>query len=219
MNNKSQQYVGIKNLLFDLGGVIMDIERERCVRSLTRLGMVGADEMLGLYVQSGPFMELEEGKLTEAEFYEAIRTKFPDGGKNVTDNQLKAAFNDFLIGIPIHRLVELRMLRKDFKIYLLSNTNPIMFNSKIAECFRAEGKEITDYFDGQVVSFEALCAKPDRKIFEYTISHLGIKPDETLFFDDSQKNLDAAAEVGFATALVPPGTEFIDALSQLKTEA
>ena len=53
----------IRNLLFDLGGVIMDIERERCVEALTRLGMQGADEMLGLYVQSGPFLKLEEGEM------------------------------------------------------------------------------------------------------------------------------------------------------------
>ena len=54
----------IRNLLFDLGGVIMDIERERCVEALTRLGMEGADEMLGLYVQSGPCLKLEEGLIS-----------------------------------------------------------------------------------------------------------------------------------------------------------
>ena len=63
----------IRNLLFDLGGVIMDIERERCVEALTRLGMEGADEMLGLYVQSGPFLKLEEGLISESEFCDEVR--------------------------------------------------------------------------------------------------------------------------------------------------
>ena len=207
---------GIRNLLFDLGGVIMDIERERCVEALTRLGMQGADEMLGLYVQSGPFLKLEEGKMTPEEFCNEVRNRIPGGGANITDLQVQEALNAFLIGIPTHRLVELRMLRKDFGIYLLSNTNPIMYYSKIAECFRAEGREISDYFDGRVTSFESRLAKPQREIFEYAIEHLGIKPEETLFIDDSQKNLDAAAEVGFATVLVPPGSEFIDALAVLR---
>lgn len=217
-NNDSNCLKGIKNLLFDLGGVIMDIKRERCVKSLMALGMSEntAENMLGLYVQSGPFLKLEEGLLSEEEFYDAMRQNFPDGGKDISNENLKKALNDFLIGIPEHRLVELRMLRHDHKIYLLSNTNSIMYNSKIAECFRAEGKEMSDYFDGQVVSFKAKCAKPDRKIFEYTIEHLGIKPEETVFFDDSQKNLDAAAQLGFKTALVAPGTEFIDAIASVK---
>ena len=205
----------IRNLLFDLGGVIMDIERERCVEALTRLGMDGADEMLGLYVQSGPFLKLEEGLISESEFCDEVRRRIPSGAADVSDAQITDALNAFLIGIPEHRLVELRMLRKDFGIYLLSNTNPIMYYSKIAECFRAEGKEMDDYFDGQVVSFKARCSKPSKAIFDYAVEHLGIKPEETLFLDDSQKNLDAAATLGFATALVPPGTEFIDALAAL----
>lgn len=201
---------GIKNLLFDLGGVIMDIKRENCVKSLVALGMAEAvaENMLGLYVQSGPFLKLEEGLLSEEEFYDVMRQNFPDGDKDITNEQLKCALNDFLTGIPRHRLAELRELRESYKIYLLSNTNSIMYDSKIAECFRAEGREMGDYFDGQVVSFKAKCAKPDRRIFEYAIEHLGIKPEETVFLDDSQKNLDAAAQLGFKTILVAPGTEF-----------
>ena len=87
-----------------------------------------------------------------------------------------------------------------------------MFYSKIAESFRAEGFEMCDYFDGQVASFIAKCSKPGREIFEYAIKNLGITPCETLFLDDSQKNLDTAQILGFKTALVAPGTEFADIL-------
>lgn len=120
----------IKNLLFDLGGVIMDIERERCVEALTALGMEGANEMLGLYVQSGPFLKLEEGEMSPHEFCDEVRRRIPGGGGDVTDEQVHEALNAFLIGIPAHRLVELRMLRNDFGIYLLSNTNPIMYQNR-----------------------------------------------------------------------------------------
>lgn len=211
------QYAGIKNLLFDLGGVIMDIDRDRCARSFVRIGMdeKAVEAMLGLYVQGGSFLQLEEGLIGAQEFYADVRKHFPNEGKDISDDDLKGALCDFLLSIPMHRLAELRELRKKFGIYLLSNTNPIMFDSKIAENFRQEGYEIDDYFDGQVVSYKALCAKPDLKIFRYTAEHLGIKPEETIFFDDSQKNLDAAAKLGFATALVAPGTEFMDVIRKL----
>ncbi|MEF9923222.1 MAG: HAD family phosphatase [Muribaculaceae bacterium] len=197
----------VKNLLFDLGGVIMDIERDRCVASLTALGMDNASELLGLYVQSGAFLELEEGKITASEFRNAMRERI---STNVSDAQLDAAFNDFLIGIPTHRLKSLRKLKQQYKVFMLSNTNSIMFDSKIDKCFRAEGYTVDDYFDGIALSYKAKCAKPSPEIFNYTIAHLAINPAETVFFDDSQKNLDAAVPFGFQTHLVVPGTEFMD---------
>ena len=72
-----------------------------------------------------------------------------------------------------------------------------------------------DYFDGMILSYEAKSIKPDAGIFEYTIKTLGINPEETIFFDDSQKNLDAAAKFGFGTALVAPGSEFNDIIKDL----
>lgn len=200
----------IKNLLFDLGGVIMDIRRLNCVASFERLGMKDADSFLGEYSQKGPFLQLEEGAISEAEFRAAVR-QFIDG--EVSDEQIDSAFCDFLIGIPKYRLEQLRELKKQYGIYMLSNTNSIMWHSRIAEDFRQEGLEREDYFDGIVTSFEAKSIKPDAKIFHTVVEKLGIKPEETLFLDDSQKNLDAAAELGFQTLLVTPGSEFFELLN------
>ena len=202
----------IKNLLFDLGGVIMDIRRLNCVASFERLGMKDADSFLGEYSQKGPFLQLEEGAISEAEFRTAVR-QFIDG--EVTDEQIDSAFCDFLVGIPKYRLEQLRELKKQYGIYMLSNTNSIMWHSRIAEDFRQEGLEREDYFDGIVTSFEARSIKPDAKIFHTVVEKLGIKPEETLFLDDSQKNLDAAAELGFQTLLVTPSSEFFELLNAL----
>lgn len=197
----------IKNLLFDLGGVIMTIKRQNCVKALTELGMKDANAFLGEYVQQGPFLEIEEGKLSEQEFYDKMRTLIsPD----ISNETLRDAFNKFLVGIPEFRLDALASLKEKYRIYMLSNTNPVMFNSKIRDCFAIQGKTVEDYFDGIIVSYEAKCVKPNPGIFQYTIDQLGIDPEETLFFDDSQKNLDAAANFGFKTYLVEPGTEFTD---------
>ena len=137
----------IKNLLFDLGGVIMDIRRLNCVASFERLGMKDADSFLGEYSQKGPFLQLEEGAISEAEFRTAVR-QFIDG--EVSDEQIDSAFCDFLVGIPKYRLEQLRELKKQYGIYMLSNTNSIMWHSRIAEDFRQEGLEREDYFDGIV---------------------------------------------------------------------
>lgn len=202
----------IKNLLFDLGGVIMDIRRLNCVASFERLGMKNADSFLGEYSQKGPFLQLEEGAISEEEFRTAVRALI-DG--EVSDEQIDSAFCDFLVGIPKYRLEQLRQLKKSYNIYMLSNTNSIMWRSRIAEDFRQEGLEREDYFDGIVTSFEAQSIKPDAKIFHTVVEKLGINPDETLFLDDSQKNLDAAAQLGFHTLLVTPGSEFFELLKSI----
>lgn len=202
----------IRNLLFDLGGVIIDIERRRCVEAFEALGLENADSYFGLYAQTGIFMAIEDGSINTDEFHAALRAKLPAG---VTDYQIDTAFQKFIVGIPEHRLKALRDLRrKGYGIYLLSNTNPVMWRGVIATEFGKEGLRREDYFDGMVTSFEARAAKPDLKIFDYTVEQLGIKPEETLFFDDGKANVEAARHAGFNAVLVEPGTEFTDYLPE-----
>lgn len=206
---------GIKNLLFDQGGVIVDIERDRCLVELKKLGMEHPELLIGLYKQEGPFFALENGDINLDQFHDALRPLMPAG---VSDEQMDHAFSSFIVGIPLHRLVALRELRKRYKTYILSNTNPLMFEGVIARNFAQEGLDVNAYFDGITVSYKAHSNKPDLKIFEYAISTMGIVPQETLFFDDGQENLDAAAKLGFKTALVEPGQEFIDIITRLESE-
>ncbi len=206
---------GIKNLLFDQGGVIVDIERDRCLEELRRLGMETPERFVGLYKQDGPFFALENGDITLDEFHDELRPLMPSG---VTNEQMDYAFSSFIVGIPLHRLQALRQLRKRYKTYILSNTNPLMFEGVIARNFAQEGLDVNAYFDGVTVSYLAHSNKPDRKIFDYAIATMGIVPEETLFFDDGQENLDAASRLGFKTALVEPGCEFIDIINQLEQQ-
>lgn len=199
--------MAIKNLLFDLGGVVIDIRRELCVKAYKKLGMENPDEYLDLYTQRGPFLKIENGEIGIEQFIAEIRSILT---RPATDDQIIRAFCQFLVGIPSYRLYALEELRKHYRVYALSNTNPLMMEYDIKYKFMSCGKNIDHYFDGKVLSYEAKSTKPDRAIFEYAIQHLGIVPEETLFFDDSQRNLEAAAELGFQTALVEPGTEFID---------
>lgn len=203
----------IKNLLFDLGGVIMDIKRDNCVAAFLQLGLQNADAFFGQFSQKGPFLQLEGSEITEEQFHQALRPHLAPG---TTDAQIDHAFCQFLVGIPVQRLRQLEQLRRRYKVYLLSNTNPIMWRSRIAEEFAKDGRCREDYFDGIVTSFEAHSLKPDAQIFRYAIEHLNIDPEETVFFDDSQANLDTAAALGFYTALVPEGSEFAEILARHK---
>lgn len=200
----------IRNLLFDLGGVIVDIERQRCVRAFEELGLKDADSYFGEYAQSGIFYGIENGSVSIDEFHKEMRRHLPEG---TTDYQIDSAFSKFIIGIPQHRLETLRKLRcKGYGIYLLSNTNPVMWRGVLASEFAKEGLRRDDYFDGMVTSFDARSCKPDEAIFRYTVENLGIDPAETLFFDDSAANVEAARAVGFNAVLVEKGTEFTDYL-------
>lgn len=202
----------IRNLLFDLGGVIIDIERQRCVDAFKALGLENAESYFGDYAQTGIFMAIEDGSINVDEFHAALHEKLPAG---VTDYQIDTAFQKFIVGIPAHRLKALRDLRRrGFGIYLLSNTNPVMWRGVIANEFGQEGLRREDYFDGMVTSFEAHCAKPDAAIFKYTVEQLGIKPEETLFFDDGLANVEAARALGFEAVHVEEGKEFTDYLPE-----
>lgn len=187
--------------MFDLGGVIMEIERMNAVKALEALGMRDVDKMLGDYGQTGPFLQLEKGEISPEEFHREIHKLMPAG---VTDDQIDEAFEKFLVGIPVERLRKLEELHKDYNIYLLSNTNKIMWDGFIADEFRKDGHDMSYYFDGTVASFEAKAYKPDAEIFRIAERRFGIKPEETIFFDDSKANCEAAAKLGFRTEWIGP---------------
>lgn len=199
----------IKNILFDQGGVIVDLDSRRCIDALLRLGMADPEQFIGLYAQAGPFAALEAGTMSVDEFHRVLLPEFP---ANVSASDLDEAFQSFIVGIPLHRLQAITELRRNYKTYILSNTNPIMMNGVLARNFAQEGKTVHDYFDGLILSYEAGCCKPERHIFDYAVERYGIRPEESLFLDDGQVNVDAARNLGFHAALVPPGTEFVEVL-------
>ncbi len=223
------------NLLFDLGGVIVDIRRQRCVDAFKALGFADIDHYLGDYGQKGAFLALEDGSMTPAQFRDAIRRHIPHA---VTDEEIDRAFTDFIIGIPRHRLRALRRLRAEgHRLYVVSTISRPLAPDTVASQHAAvlyvhgytdyfiqaeqgdrctaqgydlyeEGGDITTYFDGVVTSFEAGACKPDERIFRLCCERFGIKPEETVFFDDSADNCTKGAALGFRAVHVPPGTEF-----------
>lgn len=198
-------------LLFDLGGVIMDINKDRCAESFRRLGMENPGRFLGDYEQKGPFLKLEEGQITPEEFRAELRPYFAPG---VTDEQIDDAFCDFLLGIPVERLRQLEKLHASHKIYMLSNTNPIMWHRRILDEFKKDGHDVDYYFDGCMTSFDAKVCKPDARIFNETLSRFGLTAGNVTFLDDSEANCKAAEALGFKTIHVPSDKGFYQLLTE-----
>ena len=196
---------GIKNILFDLGGVLVDLDRMACVHAFENLGFTNVKDFLGDYGQKGAFKELEEGKISKEEFFERIRTHIPQA----TDTEIAKAFQQFIQGLPVYKLKMLRDLkRRGYRVMLLSNNNPVVFPYICEQYFRQEGMTVKDYLDDIYLSYELQLLKPDTKIFQTLIERSGINPEETLFIDDSQDNLDVARYLGFETYLAPQNTDF-----------
>lgn len=184
----------IRNIVIDLGGVMIDLDRDRCVRAFEALGVQDAGEMLGLYRQGEPFLSLETGRITSAQFYDEIRSI---SGRRIDDRLIEAAFNDFLVSLPVERLAAVRALRgRGYRTFMLSNTNGIMYDGWIKGAFMQEGLHAGDYFDGIITSFAEGACKPDDAIFLTLLNRFGLDPEETVLLDDSQANCEAARAVG-----------------------
>lgn len=187
---------GIKNLLIDFGGVLIDLDRQRCIDNFKKLGFEHVEDMLNIYHQQGLFLQYEKGLITPAEFREGVREMT---GKKLTDEQIDEAWNSFLVDIPTYKLDLLLKLREKYVVYLLSNTNEIHWEWACRHAFPYRAFQAKDYFEKIYLSFEMKMAKPEAGIFKAVIEDAGIDPKETLFIDDSKENCRMAQELGIST--------------------
>ncbi len=186
----------IKNLLIDFGGVLIDLDRRRCLEHFRQLGMPDVENLLHDCHQTGFFQLHERGELSDADFRERIRQAI---GRPVGDEAIDEAWNSFLDGIPAYKLDFLLELRKRYKVCLLSNTNAIHWDYACAHDFARDGHRVEDYFDRIYLSYKMKMAKPDAEIFRAVLADAGLAPEETLFIDDSDANCRTARSLGIDT--------------------
>ncbi|MCM1108204.1 MAG: HAD family phosphatase [Clostridium sp.] len=194
----------IKNIVFDFGGVIVDLDKTRVVEAFRQLG-VDAETYVGRYAQSGPFQRLELGETDVPAFCEELRRSTVDlaGDERVrealTDENICQAWNRMLVGIPRRRIEALKRLREHYRLFMLSNTNDIHWDYSVGSLF-GQGEESADFlFEKVFLSQRMHLAKPSPFIFTEMMRLAGISPDETLYIDDSEENCKAARNLGLHT--------------------
>lgn len=201
----------LKNYIFDLGGVLLDIRLQNAYERFTALGLPSAELAQG----SSVYKLLEEyqlGYVTTGDFCKHIANKCT---KPATPQDIEQAWNSICIGVAERKLQALRRLRQDkdvASVSLLSNTNALHWECSCKNWFNANGNRIEDFFDKIFLSQDLHLQKPDPEIFKAAIRELGASPDEIIFIDDSPVNTAAAAACGLHTLTVTPDVDWIKEL-------
>ncbi len=184
---------GIKNIIFDLGGVLLNIDLKRTEDALRELGIEDLSVYLTQHHISAFFKEYEMGKIDDAAFIQSIRSLSP---KPLTDEQVVNAWNALLLDFPEERIELLRKLKERYRLFLLSNTNLIHYRRFQEQIHAQTGMFLEDFFEKTYYSHEVGMSKPDVDIFNLVINENKLDPAETLFLDDTKKNMVGAKEAG-----------------------
>lgn len=192
-----------KNIIFDLGGVILNIDYNILVKSFKSLGIENFDELFSQAHQSKLFDQYEKGQISSAEFRERIRTLC---NKNLSEGQIDTAWNSMLLDLPGERLKLLQQFKKTHRTFLLSNTNEIHMIAINRYLQRTYGiPDLSDCFEKMYLSYKVGMRKPDAEIFERVLSENKLEPVETLFIEDSIQHIEAAKKLGIQTHWLQKG--------------
>lgn len=198
----------IKNIIFDLGGVIMTLSHPGGVKRFKELGVADAEKQLDPYTQTGIFGDLEGGRITAEEFRLALSKMV---GREVTFEECKYCWLGYRADLPKRNLDVLKKLRREgYRLILLSNTNPFMMDWAESGEFDGEGNSIHHYFDALYMSYRVIAMKPSEYFFRYVLENEGIKPEETLFLDDGPRNVAMASDMGIHTFCPENGSDWTD---------
>lgn len=197
-----------KNIIFDLGGVLLNIDFKLTSNAFKNLGVTHFDEMFTQHFSNPLFELLETGKIDEAAFYEAFRK---EAGLPLTDVQIQTAWNALLLDFPPERIEWLEKIASRYRIFLFSNTNQIHYDCFIRNFSNSfDGKHFNDFFEKAYYSQFLGLRKPYPDSFQAIVKEQEILPAETLFIDDTYKNIEAANQLGFQTIHLQSPTTVLD---------
>lgn len=202
----------IKNIIFDLGGVIIRLALERTRDAFVKLGAIDFDSIYSQTAQSGIFDLFDKGKITPGEFRSELRKHIP---QTTTDAEIDEAWNAMLMDVPKEKLELLSQLKPKYRLFLLSNTNVIHVKSFSAELLRVHGTaDFAPFFEKWYYSCNIGMRKPDAEIFEFVLRENNLKAEETLFIDDSAQHIVGAAACRINTGFLGKGMKLEDLLRQ-----
>lgn len=206
----------IKNIVFDFGGVLLDLRPDRCIDEFRKLGIPEIEGLLSVAHQQGVLGQMEEGCLSLTEFCDGVRAAHQGGWKQPvpSNRQIVQAFCSMADGLPAYKLDFLQQLKEEgFHVSALSNTNPVHWGY-CQRYFIEAGYQAEELFEHLWLSCDMHLVKPDPRIFQTILQESGYKPEETLFVDDNERNCHVAASLGIQTFVAPIRSDWSSELRQ-----
>ncbi len=205
---------GIQNVIFDLGGVIINLDTNRTINAFNKLSQIPFESIYTQAKQEEIFSLLDKGKISASDFFKEIKRLIRYNGP-IQD--LMTAWNAMLLDVPEERLDVLVEMKHNYNTYLLSNTCEPHIDAFEKELENEHGiKNFEDYFDKVYYSCRMGMRKPDKEIFEFVLQQNNLKPEETIFIDDSPQHVKGAGECGINAFLLQKNMSVNDLLRQLK---
>ena len=202
----------IKNIIFDFGGVLTLLTPDEAIKRFKALGVENPEEYLNPYCQQGAFFKLENGDISEEQFCIELGELCH---RNISYEDAKHAWMGFISSVHEDILDYLQLFRSRYTLGILSNTNPFIQSWAGTANFTSKGKALGDYFDHLFFSYRMGASKPSEKIYKRMLLEGNLKAEETLFIDDSDKNIEAARKLGISTLKVENGEDWRNKLDKV----
>lgn len=197
----------IKNIIFDLGAVIINIDYALLIEAFSRIGLPHFEAYFSQKEQKKLFDIYEKGMISSQDFREELKKQCKPG---TSDEDIDSAWNAMLLDLPKERLDLLLDTKKRYRTFLLSNTNEIhmiFINNYLKQQYKIENLE--KHFEKVYLSYEVKMRKPDAEIFELILNQNNLSKEETLFIDDSIQHIESANRLGISTILLDVKTQSI----------
>ncbi|PLW95483.1 MAG: HAD family phosphatase [Marinilabiliales bacterium] len=198
----------IKNIIFDLGGVLLNIDFALTQKAFSELGMENALVKFSQHMQLGFFDQLDRGEISDEEFISKVKSEMPSG---TSDEDIRQAWNAMLLDFPQQNYNLMLTVNKNYRTFLMSNTNSIHFpeyQKNLRETFGISS--LDDLFEKSYYSFISGKRKPEADFFELILNENGLIASETVFIDDTLPNTRASASVGIKGLYLPPELKLTD---------
>ena len=199
----------IKAIIFDLGGVILNIDYDLTIKEFEKIGVQNSTSYYSKSEQKKLFDDLETGKISEKEFIDSIKLKT----NNASDDQIKNAWNKMLLNLPLERLLFVKSLMCKYQTFLLSNTNSIHISCFKNSLPKSKWILFKSSFNKIYFSYKIGMRKPTTKIFEHVLKDNHLQAENVLFIDDSIQHINAAKKIGIITHHLKDSEDLITILT------
>ena len=202
------QLAEIKNIVFDLGNVLLNLDFDASIKAFKKLGL-NEEVVDSQQAYADPvFYDLEVGRITPEKFRARVRQIL--NNPDATDQNIDDAWSAMILDVPAHRVEVVQKLKEKYRLYLFSNTNIIHISRLHAQFKKEHGIEFSSLFHKDYYSHELHERKPELASYRKMMSQAGIIPEETLFIDDLEKNIRGAQMAGMRTHWLVNGSEIGD---------